>query len=90
MKTMASIFYDGDLESGISLALKDSKFLGCFVRDDSEESSKWESEYLGDTQVRSALADRAITLRITAGSQEAAHLTAYYPVPIIPAFLLIQ
>ena len=26
------MFYDGDLKSGIALALKDSKYVACFVR----------------------------------------------------------
>ena len=88
--SMASTFYEGDLQSGISLALRDSKFVACFIRDDGDESSRWEDDYLGDAQVKSALTDRAITLRIQAGSQGAGFLTAYYPVPVVPALLLIQ
>jgi len=26
------MFFDGDLQSGIALALKDSKFVACFVK----------------------------------------------------------
>ena len=87
---MTSMFYEGDLESGISIALRESKFVACFVRDDGEESSKWEDEYLGDAQVKAALTDRAITLRIQAGSQEAGFLAAYYPVQAVPALVIIQ
>lgn len=84
------MFYEGDLQSGISLALKESKSVACFIRDDGEESSKWEDEFLEDAQVRAALTDRAITLRIKASSQEAQFLSAYYPVKAVPALTIIQ
>ena len=61
-----------------------------FIRDEGEESSQWESEYLGDAQVKAALTAKAITLRIQAGSQEAGFLSAYHPVPVIPALIIIQ
>ncbi len=70
--------------------MRDSKFVACFIRDHSDESSKWEIEYLGDTQVQSALTDRAVAFRIQAGSEEAAFLAAYYPVQTFPAVILIQ
>lgn len=87
---MASMFYEGDLQSGIHLALRESKSVACFVRDDGEESSKWENEYLDDAQVRAALTDKAITLRLQSGSQEAKFLAAYYPVQAVPALIIIQ
>ena len=86
---MASIFYEGDLQSGISLALRDSKSVACFITDDGEESSKWEEDYFGDDQIKSALSDRAVTLRIQAGTQEAEFLSAYYPLPVVPMLILI-
>ena len=84
------MFFEGDLSSGINIAVRDSKFVACFMKDDGDESSKWELEYLGDPQVQSALIDRAITFRIKAGSEEAAYLAAYYPVSVFPALILIQ
>lgn len=33
---------------------------------------------------------KAITLRINGGSQEAQYLAAYYPVPVLPAFIIIN
>ena len=87
---MSSIFFDGDLGSGVNKAIEESKFVACFMRDDGEESSKWESQYLGDPQVQHALTDRAITFRIQAGSEGAAFLAAYYPVSVFPALILIQ
>ena len=33
---------------------------------------------------------KAITLRINGGSQEAQYLAAYYPVPVLPAFMIIN
>ncbi|KAI9819196.1 MAG: hypothetical protein M1827_007352 [Pycnora praestabilis] len=45
------MFFDGDLQSGISLAIQESKSIVCFVRDDSRDSSLWEDNYLQDEQV---------------------------------------
>ena len=43
-----------------------------------------------DEQIITALTAKAITLRINGGSQEAQHLAAYYPVPVLPAFIIIN
>ena len=43
-----------------------------------------------DEQITTALAAKAITLRIIGGSQEAQYLAAYYPVPVLPAFMMIK
>lgn len=84
------MFYQGDLQTGIALALSESKSVACFVKDDGEESSIWESEYLKDDQIVAALTSKAITVRIQAGSQEAGFLSAYYPIPQVPAMIIIQ
>lgn len=57
---------------------------------DDEQSSQWEDNFLKDEQVTTALTAKAITLRINGGSQEAQHLAAYYPVPVLPAFFIIS
>ncbi|KAL2037913.1 hypothetical protein N7G274_009388 [Stereocaulon virgatum] len=84
------MFFEGDLQSGIALALRDSKYVACFVKSDDEQSSTWENEYLKDEQINSALAAKAVTLRLNAGSQEAGYLAAYYPIPVVPAFIVIH
>lgn len=43
-----------------------------------------------DEQITTALTAKAITLRINGGSQEAQYLAAYYPVPVLPAFIVIN
>lgn len=60
------------------------------VSDNHDQSALWEDVYLKDDQVSSALALRAVTLRIESNSQEARYLSAYYPVPIVPALIIIQ
>ena len=55
-----------------------------------DQSSTWENEYLKDEQVTTALTTKAVTLRLNAGSQEAGYLAAYYPIPMVPAFIVIQ
>lgn len=57
---------------------------------DDEQSSLWEDEFLKDEQTTTALTAKAITLRINGGSQEARYLAAYYPVPVLPAFIIIN
>lgn len=84
------MFYTGDLQTGIALALQQSKAVACFVRNDNEESLLWENEHLKDEQITTALSARAVTLRIDAGSQEAGHLAAYYPTPVVPCLIVIQ
>ncbi len=84
------MFFTGDLQSGIALALRESKSVACFVADDGEESVRWENDYLKDPQVTSALRSKSVALRIQAGSQEAGFLAAYYPVPQVPSLMIIQ
>ncbi|CAF9941505.1 MAG: hypothetical protein ALECFALPRED_009166 [Alectoria fallacina] len=84
------MFFDGDLQSGIALALSESKSVACFVKGDDVQSSIWEDDFLKDEQITTALIAKAITLRINGGSQEAQYLAAYYPVPVLPAFIMIN
>jgi len=55
-----------------------------------EQSQLWENVYFKDDQISLALNTRAITLRINSSSQEAGYLSAYYPVPAVPALIVIQ
>ena len=84
------MFYPGSLHSGIALALRDSKCLVCFVGDDGQESLLWQNDFLGDEQVKLALATKAVTLRIKSASQEAGFLSAYHPVLGVPSLVIIQ
>ena len=43
-----------------------------------------------DEQIITALTAKAITIRINGGSQEAQYLAAYYPMPVLPAFIIIN
>lgn len=43
-----------------------------------------------DEQITTALTAKAITLRIHGGSQEAQYLAAFFPVPVMPAFIIIK
>ena len=43
-----------------------------------------------DEQIVTALTAKAISIRINGGSQEAQYLAAYYPVPALPAFIIIN
>ncbi|KAG9228700.1 hypothetical protein BJ875DRAFT_228919 [Amylocarpus encephaloides] len=84
------MFYSGDLQSGISKAIQESKVLACFVTDDGEESQAWENDFLQDPVVKSLLSSQTILLRLSAGSQEASHLAAIFPVPKTPTLVLLK
>ncbi|KAH8703828.1 hypothetical protein BGW36DRAFT_92796 [Talaromyces proteolyticus] len=80
------MFYQGDLQSGIALAVRETKSVVCFVRDDQDESTKWENEYFdGDI-----LAENTVTLRLTAATQEASFLTSIFPIQSFPSVLVIR
>ncbi|OQD80839.1 hypothetical protein PENANT_c031G06193 [Penicillium antarcticum] len=85
-----TLFYQGSLQEGIALAVRDAKGVICFVRDDSELSSTWEDSHFNDKEVVEALNAKAIVLRLTAGSQEAGFLTSFCPISKFPTVVLIK
>ncbi|OCL02762.1 hypothetical protein AOQ84DRAFT_169837 [Glonium stellatum] len=84
------MFHQGDLQSGIALAIQQAKLVACFVRDDSPESSTWEDEWLQDDLLSTLLTQTAVLLRIQAGSLEAGFLSAFCPISKIPALVVIH
>ncbi|KAF2752322.1 hypothetical protein M011DRAFT_394345 [Sporormia fimetaria CBS 119925] len=84
------MFHEGSLQSGISRAIQEQKVVACFVRDEGEESSTWENEWLPNGWISNLLEQKAILLRIQAGSQEAGFLSAFCPLTTIPTLLVIQ
>ena len=89
MPSLHSIFYDGDLQSGISFALHNLKAVACFITDDGDEGNVWQNQFLNDQNVLTALSAKAVVLRIRADSQEAQQLSTYYPIPKVPSFIII-
>ncbi|TVY21607.1 UBX domain-containing protein 4 [Lachnellula arida] len=84
------MFHEGDLQSGISKALEESKLVACFVTDDGEESNKWETDFIQEPDLKASLAEQTILLRLKAGSQEAGYLAAIFPLPKTPTVVVIQ
>ncbi|KAK4608827.1 hypothetical protein CLAFUW4_14802 [Fulvia fulva] len=97
------MFHEGDLQSGISLAITEGKFVACFIRqNDNEESRTWEEEWLGQGRRTSSrehetmqnmsdvFSTRAVILRIELGSQEAGFLSAFCPIDQAPTFIVIH
>ncbi|KIW13311.1 hypothetical protein PV08_08499 [Exophiala spinifera] len=83
------MFHEGDLQSGIGLALQQSKAVLCFVQDQSEASREWESVLNGES-IKTAITSQAVALRIEAGSQEAGFLSPICPIDSIPAIIVIK
>ncbi|KAJ4646736.1 hypothetical protein HRR90_007114 [Exophiala dermatitidis] len=83
------MFHDGDLQSGIALALRASKAVLCFVQDDSETSKQWE-DVLTDASISPAITAQAVALRLQAGSQEAGFLTPFCAISSVPAVIVIK
>ncbi|PQE06169.1 UBX domain-containing protein [Rutstroemia sp. NJR-2017a BBW] len=52
--------------------------------DGNEESQLWEDDFLKDPELKRHMQEKAITLRLEAGSQEANYLAAIFPVPKVP------
>ncbi|CAI7668759.1 unnamed protein product [Penicillium bialowiezense] len=83
-------FYQGSLQEGIAAAVNDTKAVICFVRDDEELSSTWESTYFGDDEIAQAVNAKAVVLRLIAGSPEAGFLASFCPVSKFPTVVLIK
>ncbi|KAK2808164.1 hypothetical protein FQN50_004905 [Emmonsiellopsis sp. PD_5] len=84
------MFHEGDLQSGIALALAEAKQVICFVRDESEESSRWEDEYLKNEEISALVASKAISLKLQAGSVEAGFLASFCPINKVPTLVVIK
>ncbi|KAJ5110913.1 hypothetical protein N7532_001448 [Penicillium argentinense] len=85
-----TIFYQQTLQEGIALAVREAKAVVCFVRDDAELSKTWEEEYFADHDITQALQEKAVSLRLSSGSQEAAFLTSFCPIPKFPTVVVIK
>ncbi|TEY68352.1 hypothetical protein BOTCAL_0119g00250 [Botryotinia calthae] len=85
----AAMFYTGDINSGISKALAESKLVACFVTNGNEESKLWEDDFLQDSELSSHLQERTVLLRLSAGSEEANYLAAIFPIPKAPTLVAI-
>ncbi|KAK4942668.1 hypothetical protein LTR10_017617 [Elasticomyces elasticus] len=83
------MFHEGDLQSGVALALQQSKAVLCFVQDQSETSRQWE-DILREPQIAAAVTDQAVALRLEAGSQEAGFLSPICPINSTPAIVVIK
>lgn len=83
------MFYTGDINSGISKALAESKLVACFVTNGNEESKLWEDDFLRDSELSSYLQERTVLLRLSAGSEEANYLAAIFPIPKAPTLVAI-
>lgn len=84
------MFFTGTLQEGISKALQESKLVVCFVTDEEEESRTWENEFLADEAVAPLVEKDAVSLRLSAGSQEAGYLAAIFPLPKNPTLVIIK
>ncbi|CAI7664039.1 unnamed protein product [Penicillium pancosmium] len=85
-----TLFYSGTLQEGIALAVQEAKAVVCFARDDTELSSTWEDDYFSDSEIAQALHDKAITLRLSSGTQEAGFLTSFCPISSYPTVVVIK
>ncbi|KAF1838512.1 hypothetical protein BDW02DRAFT_564872 [Decorospora gaudefroyi] len=84
------MFHEGTLQSGIALAIQLQKLVACFVRDDGATSKEWEEKWLKSGWLSSLLAQKAVLLRLEAGSTEAGFLAAFSDISSTPTFVVIQ
>ncbi|KAF3063635.1 UBX domain-containing protein 4 [Daldinia childiae] len=85
-----SVFFQGSLQDGISLAIHQSKMVLAFVTDSGDESQLWENELLANDSLKAPLKNQAVALRLQAGSEEAGFLEALFPIPKKPTVVIIQ
>ncbi|KAK5317134.1 hypothetical protein LTR93_008909 [Exophiala xenobiotica] len=83
------MFHEGDIQSGIGLALQQSKAVLCFVHDQSETSTQWE-DVLNKESVKAAVTSQAIALRLEAGTPEAGFLSPICSISSTPAIIVIK
>ncbi|KAK4964401.1 hypothetical protein LTR66_000826 [Elasticomyces elasticus] len=99
------MFYQGDLPSGIQLAIQEQKLVACFIRQDNDYwSTIWEDywlanesihneedgETLSPTKLGDILGTKAVLLRIDMDSQEANFLSAFCPITQAPTLVVIH
>ncbi|KAF3350959.1 Protein BIM1 [Verticillium dahliae VDG2] len=84
------MFFEGSLQEGIAAALLQGKPVACFVTDDGEESRTWLDDYMQDAPIKNLLSNQAILMRLEAGSEEAGHLAAIFPLPKTPTLVIIK
>lgn len=85
------MFYAGDVQSGIALAVAQGKAVVCFVDHDAIAASKeWHDVLVDDDDVRELLSSQAVLLRLKAGSQDAGFLSSFCPISSIPAIIVIR
>ncbi|KAF2021603.1 hypothetical protein BU24DRAFT_337735 [Aaosphaeria arxii CBS 175.79] len=84
------MFYQGTLQSGIGLAIQEQKLVACFVRDDGPESVRWEDDWLQSGWISNLLQQKAVLLRLDAGSTEAGFLSAFCPLSSTPTLVVIH
>ncbi|KPI38383.1 uncharacterized protein AB675_12158 [Cyphellophora attinorum] len=83
------MFHEGDLQSGIALAMQSQKAVLCFVTDEGETSAEWEAA-LFEESIETAIREQAVAIKMDAGSQEAAFLTPIAPIESVPALVVIR
>ena len=85
----SGMFHQGDLQSGIGLAIQQNKLVSCFVcEEDDTVSQEWETTFL--PLLGSEIAEKTILLKIKLNSPEAGFLSAFCPVQRAPTFIVID
>lgn len=90
------MFHSGDLQSGITLAIQETKLVVCFVRNSTDDECRvWEEEWLGASadsaqSLGNTIASKAVLLRIDSGTPQEAFLQAVCPVSKVPTLVVIH
>ncbi|KAK0940881.1 hypothetical protein LTR29_007599 [Friedmanniomyces endolithicus] len=83
------MFHSGDLNSGISLAIKERKLVACLVREDDDPvSTTWEEEWLGDLE--EVVTEKTVLLRMDYGGKEAGFLSVFCTIDKAPTLVVIH
>jgi hypothetical protein len=83
------MFHQGDLSSGISLAIQQRKLVACFIPEPGQaESGLWEDEWL--SELSDVVQEKAVLLRLEFGSTEAGFLAAFCRIEKAPTLVVIH
>lgn len=84
------MFFSGSLQEGISAAVEQQKMVLCFVTNDNEESRLWENDFLREASLGELIGNKAVALRLEAGSPSAGYLAEIFPLPQTPTVVLMK
>ncbi|KAJ2894016.1 hypothetical protein MKZ38_008018 [Zalerion maritima] len=81
------LFFEGSTPEAVQATVQQQKYLVAFVTDENYEGQIWESDFI--PEIREQLLEKAITIKLVAGTQDAGFLASMFPIPKHPTVVII-